>query len=61
MAKKSKLFEDLQNAIRNVLDSADDTGCEGCHVVDTQALLVLQAEYNIYFVEQHEKQYEPIT
>lgn len=49
-------LKDLRDAIREVLENADDTGCENCYVVDESVLRILQAEYNIHFVEPNDKQ-----
>jgi hypothetical protein len=49
------IFSDLEKAIREVLSNATDEG-EGVHSVLTERLKVLQAEYNIHFVEPDEAQ-----
>lgn len=54
------MFKDLKKAITDVLNSADDTGCEGCYVVDAHLLYILQSEYNIFFVEPEDKQIDTI-
>lgn len=49
-------LKDLRDAIRDVLEDADDTGCIGMYTVDAYLLQTLQAEYNIHFVEPNDKQ-----
>lgn len=56
----SKMFDDLKKAIRDVLEGADNTGCEDCYVVDETRLRILQAEYNIHFVEPDDEQLDTL-
>ncbi|MHC4264331.1 MAG: hypothetical protein ACYSUK_00140 [Planctomycetota bacterium] len=51
------MFHDLKEAIEDVLATCDDAGCEGdLTVASKKCLRVLQAEYNIHFVEPDEEQ-----
>lgn len=51
-----KLFADLDNAIRNVIESATDTRYADTIEVDAEKLWQLQEEYNIHFREPTAKQ-----
>ena len=63
MANKAKTFQDLANAIYNVLSEAAETphdegnGINFCYV-HKDSLRILQEEYNIHFVEPNDKQLE---
>lgn len=51
------MFGPLRDAIREVIDSADNEGCTpDLSVVDAGSLWILQEQYNIYFVEPEDKQ-----
>ena len=64
------MFQDLKNAIRNVLFSARANRRENgklrqishtqVEVVDKHEMKTLQAEYNIYFVEPDDEQMETL-
>jgi len=51
-------MKELRDAIRAVLDSAIVSS--GGYNVSRDTLLILQAEYNIHFIEPEDKQYEGI-
>ena len=60
------MFQDLIDAIKDVLQSAEkapwftDNKLQRFYFVDERSLKILQAEYNIYFVEPYNKQLEII-
>jgi len=57
------MFKDLRDAIKNVLLNASKiphSDLTETHEVETDYLQVLQAEYNIYFVEPDDEQLEVI-